>query len=280
MASVTGCTISKAQLICRWCLPPPRLVSAALTQQVSYQTQDWLRFVAQPKQGDGLIHDSEGTEFTLNAVTFPYQPSIYIFSVAPHYAHATQYIGSRAQDSWCLENMKKDKRLTITHMDLSINTSTNAIPYDGSGGAQVVRLNARQLYNMTMENVASMLDFPYTFEQWFENMGFCVISPSQLNGIMNSPHTRGSMILQGTIYVKNYSGMPVNVSTANVHMADADAQNGVVFVNGANVPRYQCLVTGMFCNKNLVLDSKSGIINEQVYSQQFQSQLRLGSGGR
>ena len=41
-----------------------------------------------------------------------------------------------------------------------------------------------------MENVASMIDFPYTFEEWFENMGFVVISPSQLNGSLDLKYVR------------------------------------------------------------------------------------------
>ena len=41
-----GVEIKEARLITKWVLPPPRLVSAALTQSVNYATFDVLRFRA------------------------------------------------------------------------------------------------------------------------------------------------------------------------------------------------------------------------------------------
>ena len=53
--------------------------------------------------------------------------------------------------------------MTITHMDLSINTSSAAVPYvGGSAQVQVARINARDLYRMTLENCASFERFPKT----------------------------------------------------------------------------------------------------------------------
>ena len=280
MAEITGVEIVSATLMTKWVLPPPRLVSAALTQQVSYASFDVLRFVAEPAQGANIIHDGGSTEFTLNAVSFPYMPSIFIFEIAPHYAHASKFIGMRTQDHWCLENMKKDKRCAISHMDLSINTSSAAIPYKGGpDNAQTHRVNARDLYKMTLENCASFENFAYSFTEWYENCGFVAVTPAQLSGVLNSPNIRGSVVLQGTVYMRNLCGCPVNVSRANQIMAGNDAAAGVVYDPLGNVPRYQCIVSGVYTNRNLVLDAKSGILSESTFSQAFAQQLRLGAGG-
>ena len=280
-ASVVNINVLKAELLTRWVLPPPRMISAALTQQVSYATYDVLRFVADAEQGATLIDDGSTTKFTLNAVSYPYMPSIFIFEVGPHYAHQTPFCGRRTSESNCLYNMKKDKRMAITHMDLSINTSSAAVPFvGGSGQVQVARINARDLYRMTLENCASFEKFPFDFIEWYENCGIVAITPSQLSGVLNSPNIRGSVVLQGDIFCRNLMGFPVNVSrSGGVFMADGDALDGVVYPNGEDVPRFQCLISGIYTNRSLVLDAKSGILNEDTFSAAFQSSLRLGSGG-
>jgi hypothetical protein len=275
MAQVVSVEITKAELHTRWCLPPPRMISAALTQQVSYATYDVLRFQAD-HNGAGLVQDGESTSFKLNAVSFPYMPSLFVFSIAPHYGHATPYIGSSVTDSACLQAMKGDKRCCITHINLSINTSSAAIQYDGEQTVQSARINSRDLYRMTVENCASYEKFPYTYEQWAEHCGVVAVTPGQLSGVLNSPNIRGSVVLQGTVFCKNMMGHPMNASRLDQPLANGDALNGVVFVNQANVPRYQCIVSGFYTNRALVLDSKSGILNEATFSAAFQQSLRMG----
>ena len=268
--------IKSAELVCKWVLPPPRLVSAALTQSVSYASFDVLRFVANPNNNKTLVNKNETCSFKLNSVSFPYMPSAFCFSIMPHYAHCTSAIAGTGKDASIIEAMKKDKRLTITHMDLSINTSSAALPYKGSQDVQTRRLNARDLYMMTLENAASFEDFPEDFEQWYYGGGFCCITPAQLSGNLPSPNIRGNVVIQGDIYAINKTGHPLNVATQSV----AWGGDASVYPDGIVLPRYQCVVSGFYSNRALVLDAKSGIMNESTYSQAFQQQLRLGAGGQ
>ena len=283
MATVTDVEIVTAELMTRWCLPPPRMLSAAISQSVAYSSYDVLRFVCDSTAASNkYFHDGEGgMEFTLNAVSFPYMPSVFIFSVAPHYGHTSAVIGSAQTKGSALEAMKEDKRITITHMDLQINTSSAAVPRrDGKNTTQAHRLNARDLYRMTLENCASFEDFPYDFEQWYYNCGFVAITPGQLSGILNSPNIRGGVTLQGNIFCKNLSGHPVNTTKGPLQYdAGANANDTTVFKNGDDVPMYRCLVSRFYTNRALVLDSKSGLLTESTYSAAFQSGLRMGSSG-
>ena len=267
--------IKKAELVCKWVLPPPRLVSAALTQSVSYASYDVLRFIAQPNNNTTLVEKNDTVSFKLNSVSFPYMPSIFCFSIMPHYAHCSGVICGSGKDVAVVESMKKDKRLTVTHMDLSINTSSASLPYKGSQDVQTRRLNARDLYMMTLENAASFEDFPDDFEEWFNGGGFCAITPAQLSGNLNSPCIRGNVVVQGDIYAINKTGHPLNVATQSVAWTGSAA----VYPQGVALPRYQCVVSGFYSNRSLVLDAKSGIMQESTYSQAFQQNLRLGSGG-
>ncbi len=271
---VRSVNITKAELHTRWILPPPRLISAALTQSVSYASFDVLRFVAEASNGVGQLKHADVCEFKLNAVSFPYMPSLFVFSVQPHYAHCTKYIAGRDKMAGMIDSMKRDKRLAITHLDLVINTSSAAVPFVGTDDVQTRRINARDLYRMTLENCADMTDFPYNFEDWRESCGFVALSPAQLSGQLNSPNIRGNVVMQGKIVCRNYAGHPVNVSTQSVAWGGDNAQ-----FPAQELPRYQCLVSGYFSNRALVLDAKSGLMNESTYSAAFQQQLRLGTGG-
>ena len=281
MATINSVSIEKAELLTRWVLPPPRMLSAAISQSVAYSSFDVLRFVCDAKN-PGIHNDgAQDVQFRLNAVSFPYMPSLFVFSVAPHYAHTSNLVGSRATTGCALEAMKMDKRISIEHMDLQINTSSAAIPrIDGETSVQAHRLNARDLYRMTLENCASFEDFPYDFDDWYYNCGVVAITPGQLSGILNSPNIRGGVTIQGPVHCKNLSGHPINTSTTvQAYPHAANANDTSVLPQNTPVPRYRCLVSGFYCNRALVLDSKSGLLTENTYSSAFQSGLRMGSSG-
>ena len=279
-AKIRSCKIESAELLTRWVLPPPRMLSAAISQSVAYSSFDVLRFVCDAKNPG--VHDdgAQSVQFRLNAVSFPYMPSLFVFSVCPNYAHTTDLCGARGTNGCALEAMKMDKRMTIEHMDLQINTSSAAIPQmDSIGSVQAHRLNARDLYRMTLENCASFEDFPYDFDEWYYNCGFVAINPSQLSGILNSPNIRGGVTLQGSIECKNLSGHPINTDTVDHVYPHANGNETNVLPRTANVPRYRCLVSGFYCNRALVLDAKSGLLTESTYSSAFAQGLRMGSSG-
>ena len=127
---------------------------------------------------------------------------------------------------------------------------------------------------MTLENTANLTDFPYTFEEWYKHCGFVALSPSQLSGTLNSPNIRGTVVLQGVIYGRNMMGFPCTVDNSDVEMpADIRANR----FPQKPLPRYQCMISGFYSNRALVLDAKSGIVNENTFSSAFQQSLRLGS---
>ncbi len=281
MASVTGVTIRKAELLCEWVQPPPRLVGSAIGQQIAYATSDVLRFVADWKGNSDILHSGASGVFGLNAVSFPYMPNLFVFEIAPHYAHKSQYIGMKTTQYGgsygALESMKKDARCCITHMNLIVNTSNQAVPYKGSTDVQSVRINAYDLYKLTLENCFSIERFSYSFDEWMESGCFVAITPAQMNGVLNSPSIRGNVVIQGEVYVKNCMPQPINCGKATQVWTAAWASAGVVYENGGQIERVQCVVSGVYSNRQLVLDSKSGLVSQNTFSQAFGQSLRLGS---
>ena len=275
-ATVTGVNIHNAWLQTKWHMPPPRMVSAALTQTVSYASFDVLRFIAEPQPGANMIASGGNGEFTLNAVSFPYMPSLFVFSIAPLYQFSTNQCGNRENESHMLEQMKGDKRCGITHMDLTINTSAVTLPRKGGSDNLTIRINSRNLYNMTMKNVANYTEFPYSYDEWMQHCCIVALSPSQLSGTLNSPNIRGSVVVQGKVYYKNMMGHPINVSRSSVAFAAAAGADGIYTVD-APLPRYQCMISGYYSNRALVLDAKSGLVSENTFSAAFNQNLRLGT---
>ncbi len=275
-ATVTGVTVHNAILQTKWHMPPPRMVSAALTQTVSYATFDVLRFIADPQPNAGMVPSGGIGEFTLNAVSFPYMPSLFVFSIAPIYQFTTNQCGNRENSSYVLDQMKGDKRCGITHMDLTVNTSAVCLPRKGGSDNITLRINSRNLYDMTMKNVANYTEFPYTYEEWIQHCGIVALSPAQLSGTLNSPNIRGSVVVQGKVYIKNLMGHPINVSRATVGWANADGAAGKYTADAA-LPRYQCVISGYYSNRSLVLDAKSGLVSENTFSAAFNQNLRLGT---
>ena len=278
MARIVDVEITKAEIHTRWVLPPPRMISAALTQQVAYSTFDVLRFEAKPQPNVALIQDSsDDFSFTLDAVSFPYQPSLYVFSIAPHYGFKSAQIGNKSGASQIIDAINADKRLTITHLDLQVNTSSAAIPFVGGSDSLTARINARDLYRMTLENSASFEKFPHNFDEWYHNCCVVAITPGQLSGVLNSPNIQGGVTIQGRVFCKNFSGHPVNVSQGVVNQGTLADSGGNRLFEQDVAPRYRCIISGFYSNRSLVLDSKSGLLTESTFSAAFQNSLRMGS---
>ena len=202
-------------------------------------------------------------------------PSLFVFSIAPIYQFSTDQCGNRDNSCYVLEQMKGDKRCGITHMDLTVNTSVVCLPRKGGSDNLTLRINLRNLYDMTMKNVANYTEFPYTFEEWYQNCGFVAVSPAQLSGTLNSPNIRGAVVVQGKVFGTNMMGHPINISRGFLGFAATEGATGVYQVD-AGLPRYQCVLSGFYSNRSLVLDAKSGLLNENTFSAAFQQNLRLG----
>ena len=280
-AKITGVEVRTAELLCEWVQPPPRLVGSAIGAQVSYATSDVLRFVADYKSSNGsdILKPGESGQFELNAVSYPYMPNLFVFEIAPDYAHKAAFIGRT--DSWgggALFDSKKDARIAITHMELIVNTSNAAVPFKGAGGTQSARVNAYDLYKMTLANCFSMERFPHSFEDWLQGGAFVALTPAQMNGVLASPSIRGNVTVQGTIHVKNMTNLPVNCGKDNT-LTFTGGTNcaGRGWPRGGNLERYQCICSGMYSNRVLTLDAKSGLVSENTFSEAFSQSLRLGT---
>ena len=71
-------------------------------------------------------------------------------------------------------------------------------------------------------------------------------------------------------------GHPINVSRATVGWAANEGADGNYQADAA-LPRYQCVISGYYSNRSLVLDAKSGLVSENTFSAAFNQNLRLGT---
>ena len=59
-------------------------------------------------------------------------PSLFVFSVMPHYAHCTDVVAGQDTKANVIDAYKKDKRPCIYKLDLTINTSSSTVPHDAT----------------------------------------------------------------------------------------------------------------------------------------------------
>ena len=135
-----------------------------------------------------------------------------------------------------------------------------------------VSYNAKQLYKMYLKNCASVERANYTFKQWFQSGCTVLISPQDMNGILPSQHIRGNISIQGKVYAYNTMGYCVVVGQTG---AAGNAAGGDAFPTGKPLEKYDAQITALYSNCYLALDAKSGIVGENVLSEQFGNSLRL-----
>ncbi len=279
--------------------PPPKMVASSLSQAVRYATWSALRFKLEDTSNGnfgaaGIVAPGGPLKFDLRACTFPYMPNCFIFSIQPLYEHknasfcANGAVAAQVPQA----HLKLDKRLTITHMDLQINASSSCMPHVGGSdvatatGLVTVRLNARALYKCYLKNSASWESAVYSFEEWMQGGCQVCLTSSDLNGITSSPSIRGQVTISGTVHGVNNTRTAVYVG--DTHSAAAlyriGAANGGVNIAAPMadqvVENYQACCIGVYSNKVMQLDAKSGMVSEQVFSQQLGEQLRLSNSAQ
>ena len=300
VAKIGSATISSANLCCTFCQPPPKYIAAALSANVSYQSEKFMRFRA--TAGKDYYAPQELATFTLAAVNFSYMPSIFMIEVGPDYNEKLNFIAKRtadAEESRLMEASKEDRRMGIVGLRLIVNTSPNVVPDKGSasvaadgGGIINLRYNSRQLYDMYLKNSASVERAIYDFDEWYQR-GCCVlISSADMNGILPSCHIRGNVSIQGTITAVNTLGYKVycGITTGGTAIAaqagdpgrteqhyDGGADGPMWWIRGQKFEKYQCSITGVYSNSYMALDAKSGIVGESVMSEQFGNSMRLST---
>jgi len=302
---ITAVDIVEANLCCKFVQPPPKFIAAALTANVTYQTSKFMRFRCENSTSiicangqtsrPGYAWPQETVEFTLNAVNFPYMPSIFMIEVGPDYNEKLNYVA--AADSGInadfVEMSKEDRRFGICGLDLIVNTSPDVVPDRGkgdSGPSNIVHLryNIRELYNMYLKNSSSLERAIYDFDTWYQR-GCCVlISSADMNGILPSCHIRGNVSIQGRIRAVNTLGYKCYIGNATAREASGQGaeetavqdagSNHVCWIEGQKYEKFDCSITGVYANQYMALDAKSGIVGESVLSEQYGNSMRLSTG--
>ena len=312
-AMISKVNVRQAHLCCKFVQPPPKYIAAALSANVTYQTNKFMRFKANPTST--IVHSPgipvvshnanyawpmQCVEFSLEAVNFQYMPSVFMIEIAPDYNEKLNYIaaGNGTRPARICEMSKEDKRWGIYGLDLIINTSPDVVPDRGAGsmvGDQIINLrySARQLYELYLENCSSVERANYDFEQWFHNGCTVLLTSAQMNGILPSCHIRGNVSVQGRIRAVNTLGYKCYIGNGtggngaaadDSHPANAvqahDGNNAVgpeSWIEGQKFEKFEAVITGVYSNTYMALDQKSGLVGESVLSEQFGNSLRLSS---
>ena len=298
---ITGVEINKAHLCCTYVQPPPKYIASALASNVTYASYKMLRFESTktnaPLEGghailgpvNSLVTDCNDNplvcEWTLEAVSFQYMPSTFIIEIAPDYNCKCNLVNAANANLSKVEAKKRsmeDRRMGIVEIDFIINTSPDVAPSHGTSdfGANIthLRYNSRQLYEMYLKNCASVERAVYTYDEWF--YGGCVVlmSPQDMNGILPSQHIRGNVSIQGTIKAVNTLGYGVYVGGASPPVSLGDfANEKQAWYQGVKFEKYRAQITGVYSNCYIALDAKSGLVGENVLSEQFGNSLRLSA---
>ena len=121
----------------------------------------------------------------------------------------------------------------------------------------------------------------YTFDQWFYGGCVVILSPQDMNGILPSQHIRGNISIQGKILAVNTlgytayvgSGQPPTATAGNNLAGDFD----YAWFDGKPLEKFRAQITGVYSNCYLALDAKSGLVGENILSEQFGNSLRLSA---
>ena len=175
----------------------------------------------------------------------------------------------------------------IVQLDLIINTSPDVVPSSGTSSfadANIINLryNSRQLYELYLKNCASVERAIYTYDQWFYGGCVVLLSPQDMNGILPSQHIRGNISIQGKIHAVNTLGYSVFVGSGQPTTAAAinnlaAGTRATTWFDGKAHEKFRAQITGVYSNCYLALDAKSGLVGENILSEQFGNSLRLSA---
>ena len=287
---VTGVEIISAMLCCTYVQPPPKFIAASLSSNVTYASHKMLRFdrpaAGNVLQMDPMAPDQNTSKFRFEVLNFPYMPSCFMIEIAPDYNYKSKRIaggfgvdGATSRD--CLDKYlqstatKEDRRLGIVALDLIINTSPDVVPSHGTNTYQTaniinVRYNSRQLYDLYLKNCASVERAPYSFSQWFRCGCTVLLTPADFNGILTPAHCRGAISVSGSVSA-------VNTLPYSVYVGNGSPNAGIGATNplGGNLEKFNCSIIGVYSNCYMALDAKSGLVGENIMSEQFAAGLRL-----
>ena len=304
---ISGVTIEAAHLCCTYVQPPPKYIASALASNVTYASFKMLRFESHNHNyGTDLMkpvncvvagcNAPKTCTWTLDTVSFQYMPSTFLIEIAPDYNTKCDIVlqGSVHQGDLIqhaknvvLKRSKEDRRMGIVQLDLIINTSPDVVPSSGTisytdGQIINLRYNARQLYELYLKNCASVERAIYTFDQWFYGGCVVILSPQDMNGILPSQHIRGNISVQGKITAVNTLGYSAYIGGASQNAPNSEDNNfkgtfATAWFANKQIEKFRAQITGVYSNCYVALDAKSGLVGENILSEQFGNSLRLSS---
>jgi len=275
--------ILEANIVMDFWSPPPRFTASALSMTSSYQCAlKTLRYTIDPvnnvtqlaKYGDGAT--SYG-DFKIGNCSFPQMPNAFIWKMQKSYQHALNKVGSDPRDQAVCRASKMDVCPMIYGLVLQINTSSNCWPSSGSdaptqANCHNFRFSALELYKYYKKNT-SYTDCLYDFESWKKNCTV-ILTPQDLNGILQSPSIQGLCTVSCTVSVLNtmnykcYVGNGSPPAANDHHFCDADGNN-------QPLEKFEMALCAHYSNQYLTFDAKSAVLGSQTLSASFGSGLRL-----
>jgi len=308
---VVDVIVHEANLCCTYVQPPPKFIASSLSSNVTYASTKFLRFereaVSGTTQMNPIQHNGAPSKFVFQVVSFPYMPSCFMIEIQPDYNTKSKRIGKSEQAGGgaaealiqtefnALSASKEDKRMAIVSLDLIINTSPDVVPSHGANAysdANIinVRYNSRQLYKLYLKNCASVERAIYSYDQWFRSGCTVLLTPADFNGILTPAHCRGNISVSGTINAVNLMGYSVYVGNGSPAQLDGNqvgaSWGSVPAAPGPGQPRpgtlgvvekFRAAIIAVYSNSYVALDAKSGLVGENVMSEQFAAGLRLSN---
>jgi hypothetical protein len=272
--------IMEANMIFDFWSPPPRYVASALSMTASYAASlKTLRYeINVSGGGGGGVNDTmavrEKRDFKIGNCSFPQMPNVFCFEVQPSYQHKLAKIGATAADQAICRASKLDSRPAIVDLRLQINTSSNCWPQVGNvdttqANIHNFRFSARELYKYYLKNT-SYDESIYDFESWFKHGCTVLLTPQDLNGVLNSPSIQGLCTMSATVSV--YNTLPYEIYVGN---GSPDQHGVAAMATDQQCEKFICCVIGHYSNQYMTFDAKAAQVGSQNMSASFGAGLRL-----
>jgi hypothetical protein len=235
--------------------------------------------------GNTVLAKRATTQFKIGNCSFPQMPNMFCFVCQPSYQHKINHIGfhdvnGNSSGMLCRAS-KLDSQPCIVDLRLQINTSSNCWPQVGNvdlsqANVHNFRFSARQLYDYYLKNT-SYDESLYDYATWFNHGCVVLLTPQDLNGVLNSPSVQGLVTMSAELTVYNTLKTGIYVGRGQPPAAQAGGQADTNYATLANerLEKYTCCVIGYYANQYITFDAKAAQVGNQTMSASFGAGLRL-----
>ena len=273
---VKSVEIVAANLIMDFWSPPPRYVSSALSMTASYACSGKsLRYEIDASNNVLEMLPRTVADFKIGNCSFPQMPNVFCFRMLASYQHKVNKITHVGDDIPLARESFLDKNPTIVDLRLQINTSSNCWPQVGNlgltQGNQIINLrySAKELYRYFLKNT-NYNESIYTYEEWFNGGCMVLLTPQDMNGVLNSPSIQGLVTMTASVQVYNCLKYGIYVGNGQPR-PHAQAP----FMTDQKMEKFTLAVTGFYSNSYCTFDAKSAVLGQQSMSASFGAGLRL-----